>query len=68
MSGDAAPAAAPAKTPKKKVVKPKKPAAHPKLIKQAVSALKEHHLARLSSSTSSRTSTWAKTRKLSTAI
>ena len=44
MSGDAAPAAAPAKTPKKKVVKPKKPAAHPKyseMIKQAVSALKE---------------------------
>ena len=43
MSGDAAPAAAPAKTPKKKVVKPKKPAAHPKyseMIKQAVSALK----------------------------
>ena len=41
---DAAPAAAPAKTPKKKVVKPKKPAVHPKyseMIKQAVSALKE---------------------------
>ena len=44
MSGDVAPAAAPAKNPKKKVVKPKKPAVHPKyseMIKQAVSALKE---------------------------
>ena len=45
MSGDAAPVVAtPAKTPKKKVVKPKKPAAHPKyseMIKQAVSTLKE---------------------------
>ena len=45
MSSDAAPAAAaPAKSPKKKVTKPKKPAAHPKyseMIKQALSTLKE---------------------------